>query len=83
MGSGGVSPWRRKASLNERRVVEARTGTLQSQEQGLVAQLRLPVEATPMAVNLITRVTTSADPTIAAFVAAVRREARRVGAPIH
>jgi DNA-binding transcriptional LysR family regulator len=60
-----------------------RTGTLQYQEQGQVAQLRLPVEATPMAVNLITRVTTSADPTIGAFVEAVRREARRVSSPIN
>jgi len=50
-----------------------RTGTLQFQQQGLVALLNVRVDATPMAVNLVTRKTSAADPTIGHFLETARR----------
>ena len=53
--------------------IAPRTGTLQYQQQGLVALLDLHVDATPMAVNLVTRKSSATDPTIGGFLETVRR----------
>lgn len=50
-----------------------RTGTLPYQRQGLVALLDVPVDATLMGVNLVTRTHASADPALHALVDTVRR----------
>ena len=49
-----------------------RTGTLPYQRQGMIALLDLRVDATPMAVNLVTRTNASTDPAIAALIDTVR-----------
>ena len=49
-----------------------RTGMLAYQRQGLVAILDLPVDSTPMAVNLVTRTNATTDPAIGALMDTVR-----------
>lgn len=62
--------------------IAPRTGTLQHEKQGLVALLNLRVDATPMAVSLVTRKSSATDPIISSFLETVRHTvAQEVPAP--